>query len=407
MTSPDEHDAPVWVYLGAFVVLGSTLSVLGPALSHLRDRVGTTDAGIGGLFVGQSIGYIAGSMLGGRLLDRGHGHRTWAVCLLVSVGSIVVISQTRQLPALIAWFAVMGLACGVSDVSGNTLVVWSRPGRTGPALNGLHLCFAVGALLAPVLTNRAIAWSHSLWPAAVPLSVLAVVCAVALLQRPPPTKSRSVAPVSPSEPASSTTSRRTGQLAVVSLFFFVYVGMEVGFGGWIHSYVEQIRYGGANTATAVNVTFWAGFTVGRVVAIWLSGRLSAGWILVGSTGVATAASAAFVVVNGGSVGLWIVVFMFGAAIAPQFASMINYAETHLALSGASASAFIAAAGLAGLVMPWSLGLLFDARGPGVLPPVTMGLCAATVAAGLWVRHMCRHVADVQRPPVTSMNAPVT
>jgi MFS transporter, FHS family, Na+ dependent glucose transporter 1 len=406
MNSPDERDAPVWVYLGAFIVLGSTLSILGPALSHLRDRVGTTDAGIGGLFVGQSIGYITGSMLGGRLLDRGHGHRTWAVCLLVSVGSIVVISETRQLAVLIAWFAVLGLACGVSDVSGNTLVVWSRPGRTGPALNGLHLCFAVGALLAPLLTNRAIAWSHSLWPAAVPLTALAVVCAGALLRRQPPTKSRSVAPVASSGP-SSATSRRTGQLAVVSLFFFVYVGMEVGFGGWIHSYVEQIRYGGANTATAVNVTFWAGFTVGRVVAIWLSGRLSAGWILVGSTGVATAASAAFVVVNGGNVGLWIVVFMFGAAIAPQFASMINYAETHLALSGASASAFIAAAGLAGLVMPWSLGLLFDARGPGVLPPVTMGLCVATVAAGLWVRHMCRHVADVQRPPVTSMNAPVT
>ena len=34
-------------------------------------------------------------------------------------------------------------------------------------------------------------------------------------------------------------------------------------------------------------------------------------------------------------------------------------------------AFIGAAGLGGLVMPWLLGQLFDAHGPGVLPPVTL------------------------------------
>ena len=86
--------------------------------------------------------------------------------------------------------------------------------------------------------------------------------------------------------------------------------------------------------------------------------------------------------------------------------MIGYAESHLALSGKATSAFIGAAGLGGLVMPWSLGQLFDARGPGVLPPVTLGACVATIAVGLWVRHIVR-VNESQRPPVTSMNAPVT
>jgi hypothetical protein len=57
-------------------------------------------------------------------------------------------------------------------------------------------------------------------------------------------------------------------------------------------------------------------------------------------------------------------------------------------------------------MPWTLGQLFDARGPGVLPPVTLVACVATIAAGLWVRHVV-HVSGTQRPPVTSMKAPVT
>ena len=82
------------------------------------------------------------------------------------------------------------------------------------------------------------------------------------------------------------------------------------------------------------------------------------------------------------------------------------AEAHFALSGAATSVFIIAAGLGGLVMPWSMGQLFDSRGAKVLPPVTMIACVATIAAGLWVRHIVQ-TSEGQRPPVTSMKAPVT
>jgi FHS family glucose/mannose:H+ symporter-like MFS transporter len=394
---------PVWVYLVGFVVLGSSLSFAGPALSHLRDRVGTDDGGISLIFVGSSTGYMFGSFLGGRWLDRGRGHQMWTMCMGITIAAIVVISQIRELAPLVAAFVVLGVVCGAGDVSGNTLVVWSRPDSPGSALNALHLFFALGALSAPLLTNRALAWTDSLWPVAVPLAALTIICGAVLLSTPAPMKTRAAAQGSDGAAAASV---RRGQLAVVSLFFFVYVALEVGFANWIHSYVEQIGYGGKNTQTGITVTFWVGFSVGRVISIWLSGRFSAGWMLVGSMSVALASSTVLVIVNGGNIGLWIVTFVFGMSIAPQFASMIAYAEAHFALSGAATSAFIGAAGLGGLVMPWSLGQLFDARGPGVLPPVTLGACVATIAAGLWVRHMVQS-AGAQRPPVTSMNAPVT
>ena len=384
------------------MVLGASLSFAGPALSHLRDRVGTTDSGIGLVFVGSSAGYICGSVVGGRFLDRGRGQRLWAATMVVSVATIWAISQIGGLAPLVGAFAVLGLSGGIGDVAGNTLVVWSRPSSPGAVLNALHLFFAVGALAAPLLTNRAIAWTDSLWPIAVPLAVVTIFCSAALISGHPPTKTRVAADPS----ASSRSVGRRGQLAVVSLFFFVYVALEIGFAGWIHSYVEQIGYGDANTATGVTAIFWVGFTIGRVASIWLARRFSAGWMLVGSMTVALLSTAALVAVNGGNIGLWIVTFLFGVSIAPQFAAMIGYAEAHLALSGAATSAFIGAAGLGGLVMPWSLGLLFDAHGPEVLPPVTFAVCLAVVAAGLWVRHIV-HVAEDQRPPVTSMNAPVT
>ena len=403
MESQGHRHVPVWVYLVSFVVLGCALSVAGPALSHLRDRVGTNDGGISLVFVGSSAGYMVGSFLGGRLLDRGHGHQVWAACMGISITSIVVISQLRDLAPMVAAFVVLGLVNGVGDVSGNTLVVWSRPESPGAALNALHLFFALGALAAPLLTNRAIAWTNSLWPVAVPLAVLTAICGAVLLSTPAPMKTRAAHESHHGEGGASV---RRGHLTVVALFFFVYVSSEIGFANWIHSYVEQIGYGDANTATGVTATFWIGFSIGRVVSIWLAGRFSAGWMLVGSMTLALLSSIALVVVNGGNIGLWIVTFLFGVSIAPQFASMIAYAEVHFALSGAATSMFVGAAGLGGLVMPWSLGQLFDARGPGVLPPVTLGATLATIAAGLWVRHIVQ-TAGSQRPPVTSMNAPVT
>lgn len=403
MESQGHRDVPVWVYMVGFLGLGASLTFAGTALSHLRDRVGTDNGGIALIFVGQSIGYMLGSFLGGRGLDRGIGHRMWALCMVVSLVNIAVISQLRDLVAMVGVFSVLGVVSGIGDVSGNTLVVWSRPDSPGAALNALHLFFALGALAAPLMTNRAIAWSHSLWPIVVPLALLAAVCAVKLFSIPPPMKTR--AAERPPEATSVSMSRR-GQLAVVALFFFVYVALEIGFANWIHSYVEEIGYGGANTATGVTAAFWVGFSLGRLASIWLAGRFSPGWMLTGSMSVALFSSLLLVIVNGGNIGLWIVTFLFGFSIAPQFASMIGYAESHFALSGAATSAFIGAAGLGGLVMPWMLGQLFDAHGPGVLPPVTLGACIATIAVGLWVRHMVQ-VAEGQRPPVTSMNAPVT
>jgi fucose permease len=394
---------PVWVYMVGFLALGASLTFAGTALSHLRDRVGTDNGGIALIFVGQSIGYMLGSFLGGRWLDRGLGHRVWAACMILSLVAIAAISQLRDLTAMVGAFSVLGVFAGLGDVSGNTLVVWSRPESPGAALNALHLFFALGALTAPLMTNRAIAWSHSLWPILVPLAVLTAVCVVKLWTTPSPMKTR--APKRRSEGAAVSMSRR-GQLTVIALFFFVYVALEIGFANWIHSYVEEIGYGGANTATGVTATFWVGFSLGRLASIWLAGRFSPGWMLTGSMSVALFSSTLLVIVNGGNLGLWIVTFVFGFSIAPQFASMIGYAESHFALSGAATSAFIGAAGLGGLVMPWSLGQLFDAHGPGVLPPVTLGACIATIAVGLWVRHLVR-VVERQRPPVTSMKAPVT
>lgn len=386
-------------YLLGFILIGMGLTISGPGLSHLRDRMHTDDGGIAWVFVGGSLGYIIGSAFAGRGLDQGHGHRRWSMAMFVITGSVVLVSIAPNLPMLVLAFAVMGVASGLSDVSGNTLVMWSRPDGAGRLLNALHLCFAIGAVCAPIFVNRSIHWFDSLWGMVLPIGALAIVSSLLMLRHEAPVRTRL-----DTLERSNSGGARAMHVGLVAAFFFAYVALETGFAGWIHTYVEQIGYGDATTATAIVTVFWFGFMSGRVAAIWIASFMSPGWMVAASMMVSVGASMLLFAFRGPGAMLWVVTFLFAVSIAPQYASMMAFAESHLALSGKNTSVFIAASGVGGLLMPWTLGQLFDAIGPEALPPVMVVTAVATAAIALAAgRALLR--AD-QRPPVTSMNEPV-
>lgn len=375
-------------YLGAYMFLGVAGVFVGPALSHLQQQVGTDDAGISWIFVASSIGYVAGTLMAGRGLDRGRGHQWWSVAMLVSVAMVYWVSQATSLSTLMVAVAVLGFAGGVSDVGGNTLVLWSRPEGPGTALNGLHLCFGVGAALAPIMVKLSIDTTDSLWGLAVPMAVVAVPLAVWMTRHRAPERTRldTVA-------ASTATGARGLHLGLVAVFFFAYVGLETGFGSWIHRYTEEIEYGGAATATGMATTFWVAFTAGRVIAIPLARRMSPGWIITWSMSLSVVAAVLFAVFRGAGPMLWVVTALFAVSVAPQYASMMAFAESHLALSGKNASVLVGSSGIGGLVLPWLLGQLFGSVGASSLPVVTVVMVVVTTVVSIAIG---RALSGVQR-----------
>jgi FHS family Na+ dependent glucose MFS transporter 1 len=397
--TPQRAAGPVPGYLVAFVFMGLAITMSGPALSHLRDRMHTNDGGVAWVFVGQATGYIMGTILGGRAFDGGRGHRWWSLAIITCLLSILAVSAAPNMTVLVVGFAVLGGSCGVADVGGNTLVMWSRPEGPGALLNALHLCFAIGAVTAPIVVNRSLHWVHSLWGVAVPASVLAVVAVSMLLPRPSPRHSRAE-----TLQRSTAGGARGLHVALVALFFFGYVALEGGFAGWIHTYVEQIHYGDATTATGVVTTFWAGFTFGRAISIWIARRFSPGAMVAVSMCVTVAAAVLFALFRQGGPMLWVVTFLFAVSIAPQYASMMAFAESHLAMSGRNTSVLIGASGIGGLFLPWLLGQLFDHVGPQSLPPV---MVVTSVVTALLALVAGRVILGAHRPPAASMKLPVT
>ncbi len=383
------------VYAAGFVLLGMLASFTGPSLAHLRDRTGV-GIGTSGLLLGAfSIGYIVSSVAAGREYDRRNGHRLWAGAAVLAAAALGGALVTDSFAALLGLFALMGVACGVIDVGGNTLVVWSRSGdEVGAALNALHLCFGVGALSAPLLVSRSLAWSGSLGVFVGVVSAALVLLAAGLWRTPAP--ARRAAPVHDAETQRS----RRGLIMLICAFFALYVGLEASFAGWVHTWAEQIHLGSAGSAGVLTSVFWAGFSGGRVVAIWLSKRVSAVELLIGSCSVALVTIVVLAVGSGSEALVWGATAVFGATVGPQFPTMIAYGDQRLHLTGAATSKIIGASGVGGLVLPVGTGWLLDRYGASAMPLTISIAMALTTLLVLVI------VASARRMPLTSARVAV-
>lgn len=352
MTPAVQWPPAVRLYLASFLVVGGSLSVLGPALTELRDRSGSGIGAIGVLFAGQSLGYIAGSVLGGRLYDRLDGHRVFALALLVLGAGLFVVPWFDTRAGLFACFVVIGFGGSITDLGANTLLMWQLGSGGGRAMNMLHMFFGIGAVIAPLLVYLGFGVATRSGAA------LCLVLAVWSMRIPSPRRTDAAR-----EEHTDTT---LPILALLGLFFTLYVGTEVGFAGWIKTYGEEIDFTEL-AATWLTTVFWIGFTAGRAAASAISHRATPLVMLWASCAATVVLALVLIAADGATVIVWVGSAAMGIALGPQFAAMMNLAEQRIHVTGAATTWFVGGAGLGGLVFPWAVGRWLDSSGATALP----------------------------------------
>jgi FHS family Na+ dependent glucose MFS transporter 1 len=366
MSGPSRPIAP---YLAAFVALGLATTVLGPAVGQLRQQTGATVAALAIAFAAQSFGYLIASILAGRRFDADAGHRLLAGGLAALGLSGFGWAPSTSVAAVAGVAAAVGAAAAVVDVGANTLLVWARPGDPGPALNALHLCFGLGALAAPALVDRSIAWTSGLWAVAGVVAVPSIAVAAVLVRRP--------APAAPPRPASGPSAGGLTARCGLAAFYVLYIGAELGVAGWIHTYAGAVGFGPA-AATGVTATFWAGFCLGRLVAAAVVRRVGEIRLLVVSCALAALAAVGLLAGDGTPAAVWVGAGLFGATVSPQFPTMIAVADRRLGLTGSITAWIIAGTGLGSLTLPWLIGVLLDRAGARAMPATVAVLATASL-----------------------------
>jgi fucose permease len=401
-----EPRPPTPVYYLCFVVLGLAMAMSGPALPHLREQVDASVAAGGLIVSSQMIGYIVASLSVGRFLDRGASHPMMVAAGLVVATAIVAVEAASSLPTMVAAFVVLGAAGGVIDVSSNTLLVWNEPvGQAGSKLNALHLCFGIGAIASPLLVAASLAVRDDLLGVAIAVAALVLVAGALFRTRPAPA-ARPHAPTSAagaqSQELARRQARRTRVLATAAVFFALYVGAEATFASWVTTYGEELDLGVASGPALLTALFWAGFTLGRVVAVIATRSRPVEPILVGTCLGAAVAAGALWLADDVTALVWALTATVGFLLGPQYATMLAAADHRARLDGRSTSVLVGVAGVGGLAGPLLTGLVLDARGVAALPlVVAVCILAAAALAAVTVA-----VPEIHEPtPLPAGNVP--
>jgi fucose permease len=253
----------------SFVPNGVVTVLLSPLLPILSARWSLNYAQAGALFTTQFLASTAAVSLSGVLVARQGFRFAIQAGLLVMAASIALLLVGSKLLG-IACIAGLGVGLGLASPAANLLVAEVNPGRRSAALNLLNFSWSTGAVACPFLVAAA-ATSHQ-----VPL-LLAIVAGCALVvvlgirAMPSTVQEPSIQQVAgPKRWALDWTQR---SLPALLALFFLYVGTENSFGGWLASYASSLGSMSARSAVMTPSFFYAALMTGRWVAPLLLRRV--------------------------------------------------------------------------------------------------------------------------------------
>ena len=309
----------------AFIALGMPDGLLGVAWPSMRSDFGVPLDAIGALLIAATVGYLTSSALSGTLLAR------------LGVGRVLILSCTLTGLALFgytlipSWWMVAvlgifsGLGAGAIDAGLNTYVA----AHFGEGLmQWLHASYGIGVTLGPIIMTLALTRLNSWRTGYHVVSAIQILLAVCFLltlalwnQTDSPTEGEPVKRLTDYDTSMSETLRQPNVWRSL-LMFFLYTGAEVSLGVWTYSLLTESRGVPVQVAGFWTGSYWAMFTLGRMLAGFVTNRLT----------VNTLVQSSVIGAILGSVLLWwnpfpaasvIAVALIGFAIAPVFPSMVS------------------------------------------------------------------------------------
>jgi fucose permease len=237
--------------------------LLGPLLPELSVRWSLNYAQAGSLFTAQFAGATVGTSLSGVIVSR------WGFRYAINVGLFAMAVGVAGLPfsshllGLVCIFC-YGSGLGLAIPAANLLVAAINPERRGAALSLLNFSWSLGAVACPVVVAAAVkADEVQLFLLLLAGLLFLVLVGLAVM----PSYPLEAAPVPGNDGAGSPAVHWRGRsFFVLSGLFFLYVGAENAFGGWIASYAKSLGTRSPTLSVMTPSFFFAALMFGRWMA---------------------------------------------------------------------------------------------------------------------------------------------
>jgi FHS family Na+ dependent glucose MFS transporter 1 len=169
-------------------------------------------------------------------------------------------------------------------------------------------------------------------------------------------------------------------LVLLAIFFFLYVGMEVAYGGLIMIFsVKQLGWS-KEEGTWLTSVFWGSFAASRGAAIFISRWCSPAVMLIADLLLcAISMIGLLMTLESNPTMLWYCTAVLGVGMASIFPTGITWAERYLRVTGKAASVFVVGSALGEMAIPALVGFLFNSKSPKwLLYIVLAGTIASTI-----------------------------
>lgn len=379
----------------AFIALGMPDGLLGIAWPSMRADFAIPLDSLGMLLFAAVTGYMTSSFLSGALIARmGVGNLLAGSCAITG-SALVGYTLVPSWWMMVLLGVMAGLGAGAIDAGLNTYVA----AHFGEGLmQWLHASYGIGITLGPIIMTMALTTLNS-WRVGYRVVggfqfLMAVSFVITLSwwntrEEIPAESAREKRLTDYKTPMGKTMRQPRVWLSV--LLFFLYVGAEVSLGTWAYSLLIESRGVPPEMAGFWAGSYWATFTIGRILAGLYAKRLGVNVLIQGGIALAFL----------GAVLLWwnpfqsanlLAVALIGIAIAPVFPAMMSGTSQRVGAHFAANTIGMqmAAAGLGTAVIPSLLGVLARQFSLEVIP-----ICLTAVFLGLFGLYRLSMTAKIQ------------
>ncbi|KAJ7683015.1 major facilitator superfamily domain-containing protein [Mycena rosella] len=289
----------------------------GPLIPRIQKVYNVGFAVVSLTFVFACVGFIGGAMINVPLTDKLGFGKMLTFGALCQIVAYAMQAPGPPFPVFVLAFVINGVGIAIQDAQANGYTASLRH-NAETKMGLLHGAYGAGALAAPLVATQFAQlhhWSfHYLVSLGIAISNVVLLTFVFRLK----TQDECLVTIgeAPGETGTSehSTFRQILSLKTVHLlafFILVYVGVEVTIGGWIVTYIIQVRGGGPSSGY-VSAGFFGGLMTGRITLLWLNQKIGERRVLYLYSVLAIALELV----------VWLVPSLIGDAVAVSFVGLL-------------------------------------------------------------------------------------
>ena len=340
----------------SFFINGLLVLMTGSILTYLMNDYNLTYNQVGLLVSAQAIGNLTAVLFSGvivNLLGRKKALMAIGVLFAIGFGGIILTSSPILLGILLF---LSGAGWGINANLVNVLVSEATDGHTGYT-NILHMSFAIGAFISPLLVSTLTSFDIS-WKVAVILFAITAISLIFVfikvpIKEPERKQKEKVKP--------SFDFLKDPKYFLYMAIFFCYVGSETALNSWLITYLVQEGVMAIEKAPLMLSALWVTIIFGRMAAAYTSKFIRKDILLAGAN-LSMFISVGLFLVNKDPRLTIVLIIAIGLSMAGIYPTTVANASYLLTGAGLASGILFAGGGLGASVVPYIVGAIAENKG---------------------------------------------